>query len=128
MVVTSDTTHPAPLNPGVAERDRIYKPGTIDGDGNISIDNTGKRSITMTEKKTAGNDNPANCASGCTEKGSFEDNIHVSGPGKFSTFRQDFRVDDKAASIVSGTPGDLVVSPAQVVHASSTRIEIDPSN
>ena len=127
VVVTSDTTHPAPLTPGVVERDRVYTPGTMDSNGNVVIDHSGNSNVTLTEKKTAGNDNPTNCASGCTEKGALEDQIHVSGQGKYSTFRQDFRVNNQPALIVSGKADDLIVSPAQIVHASAQRIEIDPS-
>ena len=51
VVVTSDTTHPAPLTPGVVERERVYTPGTMDSNGNVIIDRSGNSQVTLTEKR-----------------------------------------------------------------------------
>ncbi len=129
VVVTSDTKHPNKFHPGVIQRDRIYAPGKMDEHGNVEIDYSGRRVITMTETKIAGNDNPTNCASGCVEPpGPFEDQISVTARDKWSTFRQTFQVDNNPAYIVSGTSTDLATTRAQIVRANADNIEIDPTD
>ncbi len=106
LVVSSDTTTKAvtPLNGTVAERDIDYKPGTVDDKGTFHPDTSVKQpTITMSEIQTGGTDKQViTCTtSTCSQKGTFEDQIHVSKPGETFESKQTFFVDGKPARIYS---------------------------
>jgi antitoxin component YwqK of YwqJK toxin-antitoxin module len=127
LAVSSDTTHDVvTLNPPgvVKERDIDYTVGTIDKDKNFHHDTSNDQpTITMNEKQTGGNDKPRTCtASTCSEKGTFEDQIHVAGPGKNFTTTQTYYINGKEATIYTMQDGKLI-SGTQV-HVQATDKEV----
>ena len=76
----------------------------MDASGNFHPDSSVKQpTVTMSEQQTGGNDkNVITCTtSSCSQKRTFEDQIHVSVPGKNFTSTQTFYIDGKQARIYS---------------------------
>lgn len=131
LVVSSDTPHErVTLNPAgvVQERDIDYTVGTMDEGNNFhrNISNN-KPTITLDEKQTGGNDRPVLCSSSiCSAKGTFEDNIRVSGPGKTFSITQTFHINGskEAAKIYTMRDGKLISGTHAYVQATDKEVTV----
>jgi hypothetical protein len=129
LAVSSDTTHDiVTLDPPgvVKERDIDYTVGTMDKDKHFHRESSNDQStITMDEKQTGGNDKPRVCSpSTCSEKPTFEDTIHVSGPGKNFTTTQTYYINGKEATIYTMRDGTLISGTHVYVQATAKEVTV----
>jgi hypothetical protein len=125
--VTSDTTTKAVTPTGAVEqRDINYTAGTLDKDNSFRADRSENRpKVTLREKQTGGNDKPITC-NPCTERGTFDDSIHVSGKGKTFTIEQKFEVNGKPATIYKmDASGKLISGTSVRVQATDAEVKVN---
>jgi RHS repeat-associated protein len=128
--VSSETKTGFPTPTGVVqEKDVSYKVGTIDSHGNFSPDTSvNGHTVSMTENKTGGNDNPTLCSPKCgPTPRQFDDSIHVSGSDKNFTTTQTFHIDGQTApaTIVRKDPATGAVSTGTHAYVTATATDVN---
>jgi RHS repeat-associated protein len=124
--VTSDTrTKAVTLSGAVEQRDINYTAGTLDKDKNFRADHSKKPpTVTLIEKQTGGNDKPITC-NPCSEEGTFDDSIHVSGMGKTFTIEQKLEINGKPAIIYKmDASGKLISGTSVRVEATDSAVNV----
>jgi RHS repeat-associated protein len=128
--VSSETKTGFPTPTGVVqEKDISYKVGTVDKEGNFTPDTSVKgHTVSMTENKTGGNDNPTLCNPQCgPTPRQFDDSIHVSGSDKSFTTTQTFHIDNQTtpATIVRKDPVTGALSTGTHAYVTATARNVD---
>jgi RHS repeat-associated protein len=96
LVVSSDTQQGSGKNGDAVQRNVDYTVGTMDSKGNFTKDiSQPGHTVSMTEVKTGGSDNPTLCNPCGPQAHTLDDHIRVTTTGKNFTTTQTFHIDNQ---------------------------------